>query len=55
MGAGHVAGAAAVVRSMYPNYTPLEVETFLINASTKDVLRNVPEGTPNRLLFVVPQ
>ncbi|MGW6568061.1 S8 family peptidase [Streptomyces sp. NPDC054975] len=51
MAAPHVAGTAALYKQARPTATPVEVALWLDSMSTKGVLRNVGEGSPNRLLF----
>ncbi|MEV6953164.1 S8 family peptidase [Streptomyces sp. NPDC051183] len=51
MAAPHVAGVAALYKQAHPTATPGEINEFLIDESTKDVLTSVSKGTPNRLLF----
>jgi subtilisin family serine protease len=52
--APHVAGAVGIYLYDHPTATPAEVSTAMVDASTKDVLCNVPSGTPNRLLYTGP-
>ncbi|MEM1181795.1 MAG: S8 family serine peptidase [Acidobacteriota bacterium] len=54
MAAPHVAGAAALLLSRFPQASPSAIEEALIRASTKSSL-SFPSGagaTPNRLLYV---
>eukprot|EP00160_Parvularia_atlantis_P016337 Unigene5138_Nuclearia_a/m.15772 Unigene5138_Nuclearia_a/g.15772 ORF Unigene5138_Nuclearia_a/g.15772 Unigene5138_Nuclearia_a/m.15772 type:complete len:420 (-) Unigene5138_Nuclearia_a:83-1342(-) len=53
-GCAHAAGAAAIALSLHRDYSPAQIEQLLIDQSTKDVLRNVPANTANRLLLVHP-
>ncbi|TDB80864.1 S8 family peptidase [Micromonospora sp. KC721] len=53
MAAPHVAGAAALVLSANPSYTPAQVGSFLTSNATTGVVTNPGSGSPNRLLFVV--
>ncbi|MBB2941320.1 subtilisin family serine protease [Actinoplanes lutulentus] len=53
MAAPHVAGAAALVLSRNPSYTPAQVASSLITNSTPNVVTSPGTGSPNRLLFVV--
>ena len=53
MASPHVAGAAALVLQANPEFTPAQVRDYLIEQSTKDILRNFDSnGAPNRLLYV---
>jgi N-acetylneuraminic acid mutarotase len=51
MAAPHVAGAAALYLSTAPNSTPAQVTQALIANATAGVLRSVPTGTSNRMLY----
>lgn len=51
MAAPHVAGAAAVLLSLYPQLTPAAVGTLLLSEATPGKVSAVSAGTPNRLLF----
>ncbi|WP_326551211.1 S8 family peptidase [Micromonospora sp. NBC_01813] len=53
MAAPHVAGAAALVASANPSWTPQQVRDFLYNNATVDAVGNPGTGSPNRLLYVV--
>ncbi len=53
MASPHVAGAAALVLSANPSWTPLQVRNHLVDNATPNVVTNVGTGTPNRLLYVV--
>ncbi|MGW4465872.1 S8 family peptidase [Micromonospora sp. NPDC004704] len=53
MASPHVAGAAALVLSTNPTYTPTQVRNYLYNNATQNVVTNPGSGSPNRLLFVV--
>ncbi|WP_341718310.1 S8 family serine peptidase [Micromonospora sp. FIMYZ51] len=53
MASPHVAGAAALVLSANPSWTPLQVRNYLVDNATPNVISNVGTGTPNRLLYVV--
>ncbi|MEV6813493.1 S8 family peptidase [Micromonospora sp. NPDC051296] len=53
MASPHVAGAAALVLSANPSWTPAQVKTYLINNATTGVVTSPGTGSPNRLLFVV--
>ncbi|SCE69143.1 Serine protease, subtilisin family [Micromonospora viridifaciens] len=52
MASPHVAGAAALVLSANPTWTPQQVRDSLVNDATPNVVTNVGTGTPNRLLYV---
>ncbi|SCL16187.1 Serine protease, subtilisin family [Micromonospora rhizosphaerae] len=53
MATPHVAGAAALVLSANPSWSPQQVRDSLVNNATPNVVTNVGTGTPNRLLYVV--
>ncbi|SCL31034.1 Peptidase inhibitor I9 [Micromonospora nigra] len=53
MAAPHVAGAAALVLSANPSYTPAQVGSYLTGNATTGKVTNAGTGSPNRLLFVV--
>ncbi|MEG3632882.1 S8 family peptidase [Micromonospora palythoicola] len=53
MASPHVAGAAALVLSANPSWTPQQVRDYLVSNSTPNVISNVGTGTPNQLLYVV--
>jgi subtilisin family serine protease len=53
MASPHVAGAAALVLSANPSFTPAQVRTSLVNNATTGVVGNAGTNSPNRLLFVV--
>ncbi|MCY1138720.1 S8 family peptidase [Actinoplanes sp. Pm04-4] len=53
MASPHVAGAAALVLSRDPSYTPTQVRDSLVNNATTGVVTNPGTNSPNRLLFVV--
>ncbi|WP_305787097.1 S8 family peptidase [Symbioplanes lichenis] len=52
MASPHVAGAAALVLSANPSYTPAQVRDNLVNRATANKVTNPGTGSPNRLLFV---
>lgn len=47
-----VAGAAALALEQSPQLRPAQVKQLIIDHSTPDLLGNLPDGTPNRLLYV---
>jgi subtilisin family serine protease/N-acetylneuraminic acid mutarotase len=51
MASPHVAGAAALYLSAFPDHQPPAVSGNLITNATPNALTSVPEGTNNRLLF----
>ncbi len=53
MATPHVAGAAALVASANPGWTPQQVRDFLVNNATNGLVANPGTGSPNKLLFVV--
>ncbi|MGS2614076.1 S8 family peptidase [Micromonospora sp. LZ34] len=53
MASPHVAGAAALVLSANPAWSPSQVRDSLVNNATPNVVTNPGTGTPNRLLYVV--
>jgi subtilisin family serine protease len=53
MAAPHVAGAAALVLSANPSYSPGQIRDYLYNNATTNVVTSPGSGSPNRLLFVV--
>ncbi|MEV0807939.1 S8 family peptidase [Micromonospora sp. NPDC050200] len=53
MASPHVAGAAALVLSANPSYTPAQVASYLTTNATTGVVTSPGTGSPNRLLFVV--
>ncbi|RZU52992.1 peptidase inhibitor I9 [Krasilnikovia cinnamomea] len=52
MASPHVAGAAALVLSRNPSYTPAQVRDALVADATANVVTGAGSGSPNRLLFV---
>ncbi|WP_369372144.1 S8 family peptidase [Promicromonospora sp. Populi] len=53
MATPHVAGAAALVLTANPGFTPAQVGTALNNAATTGVVTNPGTGSPNRLLSII--
>jgi subtilisin family serine protease len=53
MATPHVTGAAALVASANPGWTPQQIRDFLVNNATNGVVANPGTGSPNKLLFVV--
>ncbi|PRP75361.1 peptidase S8/S53 subtilisin kexin sedolisin [Planoprotostelium fungivorum] len=51
MACPHVAGVVAQILSQNPKFTPAQVTNALLGVSTPNAVRNVPRGTPNKLLF----
>lgn len=51
MASPHVAGVAAIVKSVYGDVSASSIMSFLASSSTKDAVSGVPSDTPNRLLF----
>ncbi|MFE4174561.1 S8 family peptidase [Streptomyces sp. NPDC056909] len=51
MASPHVAGVAALLKAKYPTASPAELTGWLTKASTKDVVRPISTGSPNRLLY----
>ncbi|GGJ36338.1 S8 family peptidase [Deinococcus roseus] len=51
MASPHTAGAAALVLSANPAFTPQQVRDTLVNTATQNKITD-PKGTANRLLFV---
>ena len=52
MASPHVAGAAALVLSGNPSFSPQQVRDALVNNATPNVVTSPGSGSPNRLLFV---
>jgi subtilisin family serine protease len=52
MASPHVAGAAAVLRGLFPELTPAQIAARIVSMGTRDVLTGVPGETPNLMLFV---
>ena len=53
MATPHVVGAAALVASANPSWTPQQVRDYLVNNATTNVVTNAGTGSPNKLLYVV--
>ncbi|WP_172607613.1 S8 family peptidase [Streptomyces spongiicola] len=51
MAAPHVSGVAALYKAAHPAASPQEVADWLVAQSTKNAVRNISQGSPNRLLF----
>ncbi|MFG2750690.1 S8 family peptidase [Streptomyces xanthophaeus] len=51
MAAPHVAGVAALYKAAHPTATPTEVANFLKNEATEDVIQNLSDNGPDKLLF----
>ncbi|WP_439386529.1 S8 family peptidase [Amycolatopsis lexingtonensis] len=54
MAAAFAAGVAALYRGRHPEMAPAQVDQALVQAATTDVLKGVPDGTANRLLYAPP-
>jgi subtilisin family serine protease len=54
MAAAFAAGVAALYRAQHPGDTPAQVDDALVKAATPDMLKGVPDGTANRLLYAPP-
>ncbi|NTX98915.1 S8 family serine peptidase [Deinococcus sp. JMULE3] len=52
MASPHVAGAAALILSANPGFTPAQVASTLIANATTGVVTGAGTGSPNRLLFI---
>ncbi|UWP87742.1 S8 family peptidase [Dactylosporangium fulvum] len=52
MAAPHVTGAAALVASANPSWTPQQIRDYLVDNATSNVVGNPGTGSPNKLLFV---
>lgn len=50
--APHVAGAVAVILERWPKANPVQLQQTIIRRSTKGVLSDIGQGSPNRLLYV---
>ncbi|MGH3741386.1 MAG: S8 family peptidase [Micromonosporaceae bacterium] len=54
MASPHVAGAAAIYKQLHPGASSATVNNWIIDASTKGVIKGSPTGTVQRLLFKGP-
>jgi len=53
LAAPHVAGAAALILSKYPDATPAEVSTMIVNSATVGAINPATlRGSPDRLLYI---
>ncbi|MFY1618573.1 S8 family peptidase [Micromonospora sp. WMMD736] len=52
MATPHVVGAAALVASANPSWTPAQVRNQLVSNATPNVISNAGSGSPNLLLYV---
>ncbi|MET8281320.1 S8 family serine peptidase [Micromonospora sp. NPDC005174] len=52
MATPHVVGAAALVASANPSWTPAQVRNQLVSNATPNVITNAGSGSPNLLLYV---
>ncbi|MGW3889274.1 S8 family peptidase [Micromonospora chokoriensis] len=52
MATPHVVGAAALLASANPSWTPAQVRNELVAKATPNVISNVGSGSPNLLLYV---
>ncbi|MEV6242840.1 S8 family peptidase [Lentzea sp. NPDC051838] len=52
MSSPHAAGAAALVLGANPSFTPQQVRDTLVNSATNNVITNVGNASPNKLLYV---
>ncbi|MEU2260397.1 S8 family peptidase [Streptomyces sp. NPDC019645] len=51
MAAPHAAGVAALYKAAHPAAGPQEVTDWVVGQSTKNVVKSITRGSPNRLLF----
>ncbi len=51
MAAPHVAGVAALYKATYGDVSSATIDTWIKTNATAGVVKNVPAGTPNRLLY----
>ncbi|MGH3657689.1 MAG: S8 family peptidase [Micromonosporaceae bacterium] len=54
MASPHVAGAAAIYKQLHPGASSAAVNRWIIDVSTKNVIKGSPTGTPKRLLYKRP-
>jgi subtilisin family serine protease len=54
MATPHVAGAAALILSANPAFTPQQVRDRMVTNATTGVVGSPGTGSPNRLLFTNP-
>ncbi|GAC1503972.1 MAG: hypothetical protein NVS2B15_26860 [Pseudarthrobacter sp.] len=54
MAAPHVAGAAAMILSQHPAWTPAQVSTAITSSASTGIITNRGAGTLNRLLYAGP-
>jgi subtilisin family serine protease len=54
MATPHVTGAAALILSTNPAFTPQQVRDTMVANATTGVVGNPGTGSPNRLLFTNP-
>uniref|UniRef100_UPI00037D0B12 proprotein convertase P-domain-containing protein n=1 Tax=Salinispora pacifica TaxID=351187 RepID=UPI00037D0B12 len=52
MASPHVAGAAALVLSANPSYTPQQIRDALVDNATDGAIGSPGSGSPNKLLYV---
>eukprot|EP00741_Cyanophora_paradoxa_P002950 tig00000655_g2863.t1 len=50
MATPHVTGSIAVYLELYPTARPSELVNAIVSASIKNIVQNLPAGTPNRML-----
>ena len=51
MAAPHVAGMAALILAELPGTSPADVRDLIVRVSTVGLIKNIPVGTVNKLLF----
>ncbi|MGW7329502.1 hypothetical protein ACWGIU_13100 [Streptomyces sp. NPDC054840] len=51
MATPHATGVSALYKSEHPSALSAEVADFLDEVSTKDIVQNLSDDGPNRLLF----
>ncbi len=52
MASPHVAGAAALILTANPSFTPAQVASAVLASTTSGVVTNAGSGSPNKLLYV---